>query len=1386
MPRRILLLTLCLGVSSLLLAAGASAKTVELHTFATSFNGSDANGAPAFEPGTLDKIGVESDGEVIVAGNSAIYKFDAAGASQPFSALTPATVITPGIGNFIGAMAVDDSGGATQGRIYAFPEFGDLNAYQPSGAAVATGFPVPAGGDSCGVAVDASGNVWHHVFARGIQEYDPSGNPVGEEIELSGNGSFCQFEFDDQGNLYASSSYSGGSVSKYAPDGSLLQKIDGGSSARDVAVDRSTGDIYVDTQSTINHYGPGGEFVESFGTLNESNGVAVNPTTHAVYALDNDSPASVQEFTPTGTVSVAAATSEAPTEVTRTGATAHGKLNPEGPATTGCRFEYGTVASGSFSQSVPCAEGEVFSGSTEPSVSAKIEDGEAETEYQYRLRVTNGNGASYGVVQSFKTFGAVKGTETGEATEIDSSHATLNGSFDPDGIDTHYWFEYGTNFNFQFKAPLPVPPGADAGSTSGTIPVSVVVSNLQASTSAQGNQFQYRLVAENETGRTNGEILTFHTPPFVSGVTTLAATDLTLTRATLHGSFEPGGEDTHYYFEYGSTASYGKFAPAGPPGADGGESTGVVMVSAPVTGLEAASTVHYRIVAVNSQGTTVGGDETAKLGEAPLISGDRATEINTDTAVLEARINPAGREAKYHWEYGPEDCATTTCQQTAPTSIPTGATGVPVRYVFEGLSPGTVYHFRLVASNKLGTTTGNDHSFLTYSAESGADNCPNVLERKQTGASATRHCRAYELVSAPDTNGYDVESNLISGLHPMPGFPNADGKVLYTLRFGVVPGSGNPPNKGGDPYVATRGENGWTTEYVGLQANGTDSTKPFASSLLEADQHLDSFAFGGPAFCEPCYPDGSQNIPLRLADGSFVKGMAGSENPAANPAGAIAKRFSGDGGSFVFGSTSRFEPTGNEGSLTIYERNLGAGTTHVVSTNPDGSTMSGSGITELGVSEDGSRVLIGREVGRDADGNPEYDLYMHVGEDPHSVPVVTAAEGALDAGMTADGSKVYFSSAAQRAGDSDSGADLFRADVTASTATMERVSTGSGGSGDTDACNPVANADGNHWNQPGGSSAATCGVVAVGGGGGVASNSGTVYFFSPEKLDLASAAVPDQPNLYRAAPGSAPEFVATLDPANPAVRDAVTAAGQRKTADFQTTPDGRFAVFANATALTENTTAGHSEIYRSKVGGGLECVSCLPSNGAPTTETVLTEGGLNLVDDGRVFFTSSEQLVLRDTNQLEDAYEWDERQTALISTGLDTNDSGMLTASADGRDAFFFTRQSLAPQDENGGAMKIYDAREEGGFLYNPPPRPCVASDECHGPGSQQAAPPAINTIEGTGEPQPAIGGKKPKAKGCAKGKVKRHGKCVKAHKNHKKHASRGKRHGRVKERHHG
>ena len=553
---------------------------------------------------------------------------------------------------------------------------------------------------------------------------------------------------------------------------------------------------------------------------------------------------------------------------------------------------------------------------------------------------------------------------------------------------------------------------------------------------------------------------------------------------------------------------------------------------------------------------------------------------------------------------------------------------------------------------------------------------------------------------------------------------------------------------------------------MGLPANGMPSTLPFGSPLLGSDLNLSTFAFGengnGTPICDPCFGDGSVNVPLRKGDAPIAKGMAGSLSPAADPAvGAVREPVSGDGSHLIFGTTAKFESDGNSnGDVTIYDRDLLTGATHVVSKTPAGATMTGSGTTELAVSEDGSHVLIGQLVSTDpTTGNQYWHLYMNVEDAASSIDLTPSSPGGvLYDGMTGDGSSVYFTAASAGLTESDTSFDLYRADVGASSASLSRVSTGTGGAGDTDSCTPAS-----HWNNAAG--ADNCDVVAFAGGAGVAAGDGSIFFLSPEELDGSGTA--GEPNLFVAGPGSAPHFVATLDPGNLAIHNAVYNNEIHSYGDFQVAPSGEFAAFATVLPVTGFTTLGHSEIYRyDGDADALECASCPPTQALPITDTFLTPHGLNLSDDGRVFFTSSEPLALRDTNNQADAYEWEDGTVELISTGSSEADSGIVTASADGDNAFFFTRQTLVHQDLNGNAVKIYDARTEGGFPFNPPPDPCKASDECHGPGTQAAPDPVINTITGPGNLKPPAKSKKPK---CKSGYVKKNGHCVKKKRHHRK-----------------
>lgn len=858
---------------------------------------------------------------------------------------------------------------------------------------------------------------------------------------------------------------------------------------------------------------------------------------------------------------------------------------------------------------------------------------------------------------------------------------------------------------------------------------------------------------------------------FVQGAPMTVPTVLTegvelpsVNKAIVNGIVNPDGlPTTACKIEWGTTVNFGNSGACQVSGVDTEILAGSTdqPVSREIEGLTEGTLYYARVSAQNANdGSRSGGTITFRASSKATIAGETIGDVTADSATLKGVIDPNGGTTGYYVEYGPTNAYGSRYPATEELSISSFLAPEAFNTVVPDLASGTEYHYRVVITNDAGTTLGPDHVFKTYSPGSGADPCPNAQVRQQTLASQLLDCRAYELVSAANTGGYDVESSLIPGQEPLATPAGADDRALYSIHAGTVPGvSGNPTNFGRDPYVAERGPSGWTTRYVGLPANGMTQQGPFGSPLLGTDGGLDVFAFGGQNICSPCFPDGSTNVPLRLSDGSLTKGMAGSSNPAADPAGYVGEPFSADGSHFVFGSTEKFEEAGNVGSVSIYDRNLTTSQTQVISTLPGGATMTGT-VGQLAISTDGSRALVATRVGApDAAGNTYWHPYMHIGTNPSSVDVAPGStSGVLFAGMTSDGSSVFYTTIDKLViADTDAGADLYEATVDgAGSVSLTLLSTGAPPPvGNSNTCDPDANPDGNNWNAVGGASPDGCGVVPIAGGGGVAKDSRTAYFLSPEKLD--GQGVNDAPNLFVARPGQAPRFVATLEADNDLVRDAVADGEVRRPGDFQLTPDGNVAVFVSANDLTGFDTAGFSQVYRyDYVADQIDCVSCPPSLATPTNGAELTEFGSSVSDDGRVFFTSPAPLVLRDSNQRPDAYEWSGGAVELISTGNSPFDSRLLSVSSDGKNVFFFTHDTLSFQDENGNTVKVYSARENGGYLFDPLPFDCVASDECHGPGSAVADPPVITTVTPSNVPSGR------KAKPCKKRFVRKRGKCVK------------------------
>jgi hypothetical protein len=193
-----------------------------------------------------------------------------------------------------------------------------------------------------------------------------------------------------------------------------------------------------------------------------------------------------------------------------------------------------------------------------------------------------------------------------------------------------------------------------------------------------------------------------------------APTALAKTSATLQGTVTPAGAAiTECIFEYGLTTTYGKTAPCNPT--ELGTGTKPVAVSAAITGLAEATSYNYRVVAKYAGGSTEGQNIKFTTEPKPTVVTGAASGLTETAATINATVNPNGLElTSCVFQYGTSNLY----GQTIPCSqvVGSGSAAVAVSATLSGLTPGTVYHYRITASN-IGWPgiNGNDGTFTTAS-----------------------------------------------------------------------------------------------------------------------------------------------------------------------------------------------------------------------------------------------------------------------------------------------------------------------------------------------------------------------------------------------------------------------------------------------------------------------------------------------------------------------------------------------------------------------------------------------------------------------------------------------------------------------------------------------
>lgn len=862
-------------------------------------------------------------------------------------------------------------------------------------------------------------------------------------------------------------------------------------------------------------------------------------------------------------------------------------------------------------------------------------------------------------------------------------------------------------------------------------------------------------------------------------------------------------------------------------------------VQAKLAGLPAGVTYRFRLAAASS-GALGGADASEPLAfttlHAPRVESASASNVSSEYAQLEARIDPLGVDTAYRFEYS-SDGATWIQAPAAEASIgsggPSGGAAASVEQQIGGLVPGTTYRFRVAAENAFGPAPGGpsaEGSFTTLAAA-------------QTGLPDGR---AYELLTPPDKgDAADLFGNqelISSGLpefenETTKGFPSASGEEFLLLSNSALESAEHTfPADEKNVDVFSRAAGGWRFTPLASPALGAQTitrTVFDSADLSMVGIDVSSGSGASETGTAPTTLIGPPGGPYTTLHVDTAVQVHGDEGPGGGATTTIVAASHGLGQVLLESQDHSVCPgAGGEaeaqdpGSEEICEWTA-AGGLSLVDVDSEGALLNrcgavlGEGASSGGarnsISSDGSRIFFtapdpylsasaGPGCWNGGANTPQ--LYMRSGGE--TVKVSAPEEGVVDptgshpavyVGASESGERVFFMSEAELTAD-DLGVhdpELYEYNAEAPEGSrLTRISAGEAGS-------PVR--------EPGSIGAHVLTVPAVSADGSA------VYFTAFGRLTRnAPAASGGAVDLYRydTLDGET-TYVATVNEGDYISNEpnwehlgpgTIGDVALHPEANWYTTPDGRYLLFATGRELTGYETTGDcdlpgsqgdgndhcDEVYRYDADAAelhapsIVCVSCDPSGAPPVSNALFERSALRGADaaplpamseDGAyVFFDSADPLVPQAENKTLDVYEWHEGRISLIGSGSDHYPSFFLGESPyvepDGEkveagNVFFGTHAQLVPQDTDTDG-DLYDARIGGGF-----PPPGAATAVCEGDACDNPPPAPIDstpvslTFSGPGNLASASGAtavKKAtsrKVTRCPRGKKLSRGKCVKA-----------------------
>jgi hypothetical protein len=865
-----------------------------------------------------------------------------------------------------------------------------------------------------------------------------------------------------------------------------------------------------------------------------------------------------------------------------------------------------------------------------------------------------------------------------------------------------------------------------------------------------------------------------------------------------------GALATTWRLEFSADAS-ASWKTAGSGQTKGGETD--AQISTTLSGLLPNSNYQFRVVTNKGPGSS---DLTSpslsfKTVAPPPVISDVGTVNVTDTSVrLVGTIDPRNTETGYVFQYGATPALGSA---TSLVSIGTATKPITVSQMVGGLNPGTTYYFRLVATNLIGTSESSSHTFTTRLLP------PSLPEG-----------RRYEMVTPPDKNLGSADLELLTG-NPHAGVAR-DGQ---RVGFCTLATFGDPtPSLSGTcvPYVSKRTPAGWQTNGVAPPYCG-DQTGPGSVVLSpNFDRAVDS-VFESETCQVPPLDPGAPLQAHNLYRQNSTSDPLGSEYDLLTPSAgdAVGGLFVGGSDDFshlvYYSATNQTDPPDSpaEGDFPkLYEWNEGS--LRLVSKDVNDVPLTTSSNLASVYHETGSSAFSSNAISRD--GNRIYfqnlattsgisggcltaacDLYMREGG--AVTHAVSASECTDDCGVDDSPDQFMWASPS---GD--------RALFASCTKLTNSSSSSVGG------CQTLPNMTAGkiyRWdlNSPPGHRLVDISIDGEPADGsqpqidalvGAGDDGNSVFFIADRQLVPGMPLDPQKPKLYHWSWNEGEpslDYLATLTLGKTGYSgyEAETDEANWNQARIRVTPDGKYLVLGSYLPLDR--VADHDtdkDIYRWSEADGWTCLSCqvpgVPSvadGDAFAGDTVFFRDlslfrGKNLSnfdsyepmaaisDDGQtVFFETPDALVPEDVNGEEsceasgfpvyiptctDVYEWHDGVVSLVSSGTGSQASYLIGASHSGKDVFFFTRQRLVGWDTDNGS-DIYDARVAGGFPEPPAQGVPCEGESCRAGGTSPPTSPGAGSAVFAGPGNPTARTK------CAKGSVKRKGKCVRRHRRHRR-----------------